>query len=67
MKINLKIRVAALLLCLVTLFSVSCSVPLATPDTTTPPASDAPSLPANGAETVVSKTVKLYHTAEVEL
>ena len=67
MKINLKIRVAALLLCLVTLFSVSCAVPPATPDTTTPPTSDNTpevTFPENGAEKIVSKTLKLYHTAE---
>ena len=64
MKINLKTRISALILCFVMFFSVSCAVPPATPDTTTPPASDSSSLPENGAEKIVSKTVKLYHTAE---
>lgn len=73
MKINLTIRLAALLLCAVLLFTVSCATtgtvtPSATSDTTTPTTSNQTpesAFPANGAETIVSKTVKLYHTAEI--
>lgn len=73
MKINLKARVAALILCIAALFAVSCTAPGTTNPpstsdiTTTPPASDnTPEVthPENGAEKIVSKTLKLYHTAE---
>ena len=73
MKFNLTIRSFALLLCLVTLFTVSCVAPVTTnppatsDDTTTPPTSDNPpesTFPENGEETIVTKTIKMYQTAE---
>ena len=59
-------RLLAALLCAVMLFTVSCT----TPDSNKSETTDAPSdteestVPANGAKKVVTKTVKLYQTAE---
>ena len=74
MKSNITLRLAMLLLCVAMLFTVSCATtgtitPSATTDTTTPSPSTPdntpePTLPANGAKTIVNKTVKLYHSAE---
>ena len=75
MKNNLKLRLVAVLLCLVMLFSTACTaqttpaattVPPTTVPATTVPTTTAPSsLPENGTEKIVQETVTLYITNEV--
>ena len=74
MKNNLKLRLVAVLLCLVMLFSTACTAqttPAATtvpptnvPATTVPTTTAPSSLPENGTEKVIEQTYTLYLTAE---
>ena len=69
MKNNLKNRLTAFLLCLAMLFSVACAAKdptqSSTPTTSASGEAEAPSVaPENGAEKIVGKTLKLYHTAQ---